>query len=94
MSCRFFCALHPGMREAWAAGWARRIKPGGALVALCFPVTYADRMGPPWPVTVEDYENVLIPRGFVCAGIQPVEDADATTPARAGKEILTIWMKE
>lgn len=90
----FFCALHPGMREDWADGWARRIRSGGTLLALCFPVTSADKMGPPWPVAVEDYEAVLLPRGFVCAGIQPVEPVDATTPARAGKEILTIWMKE
>ena len=94
LACRFFCALHPGMREDWADGWARRIRSGGTLLALCFPVTSADKMGPPWPVAVEDYEAVLLPRGFVCAGIQPVEPVDATTPARAGKEILTIWMKE
>lgn len=93
MLCRFFCALHPGMRESWADGWARRIAPGGHLVALCFPVTDEVREGPPWPVSVAAYEAVLAPRGFKCVGEHPVPEEDATVPARVGKEILTIWTK-
>lgn len=38
---RFLCALHPSMRPAWAAAWARLLKPGGELVTLMFPLPAA-----------------------------------------------------
>jgi hypothetical protein len=93
--CRFFCALHPDMRERWAQGWGRRIKQGGALIALAFPVTEgAPAMsGPPFPVQVEDYRKVLEPQGFTCIDVLPVEKECATTPQRAGLETMTVWLK-
>jgi hypothetical protein len=38
---RFLCALHPSMRPAWAAAWARLLKSGGELVTLMFPLPAA-----------------------------------------------------
>lgn len=32
------CALHPTMRENWAAAWARHLTPGGELITLVYPV--------------------------------------------------------
>lgn len=83
------------MRQKWAEGWARRIKEGGALIALAFPVTDPNpsQTSPPFPVQLEDYQKVLEPQGFTCISELPVAPENATTPAREGKEILTVWMK-
>eukprot|EP00892_Ulva_mutabilis_P009053 jgi/Ulvmu1/651/UM010_0022.1 len=90
----FFCALHPDMRRAWAEGWARRLRSGGTLLALAFPIEEKGREGPPWPLQVSDYEEALVPCGFRCIKLEPVVPEKATQPKRAGREILTVWVKE
>ena len=92
--CRFFCALHPDMRRAWAEGWARRLRPGGTLIALAFPIEDSDRIGPPWPLQLADYEAALVLCGFKCVRQAAVPPAQATVPDRAEREILTLWVKE
>lgn len=82
------------MRGAWAEGWSRAIKPGGKLIALCFPIELEDRPGPPWPLQMADYEKALQPCGFKCTHSESVAEADATTSGRVGKEILTVWTRE
>lgn len=59
------CALHPGMRQDWAAGWARGLAPGGKLVCLAFPIDPARKgqPGPPWYVEPQDYKDLLLPLG-------------------------------
>jgi methyl halide transferase len=86
--------MHPDMREAWADAWARAIKPGGTLLALCFPIEPAGRTGPPWPLQMSDYEKALIPRGFKRTLQEKVPEEDATLGARAGREIMTVWVKD
>lgn len=82
------------MREAWAEGWGRAIKPGGKLIALCFPIEKEERPGPPWPLQMTDYETALEPRGFKCTYKEAVVEGDTTAGGRAGKEILTVWTRE
>jgi hypothetical protein len=61
----FLCALHPDMRTAWAAGWGRHLSPGATLVTLIYPVdpSREGTPGPPWPVTPELYQQLLLPAG-------------------------------
>lgn len=92
-ACRFLCAIHPDMRRAWAEGWARRLCSGGTLIALAFPIEDSDREGPPWPLQLSMYEAVLEPCGFTCVAQEPVPEAMATSCKRAGREILTRWVK-
>lgn len=83
------------MRDEGAKGWVLRMKEGGALVELAFPVTklMPKMVGPPFAVQVEDYRKVLEPQGFTCISVLPVEKTNATTARRAGFEILTVWLK-
>lgn len=37
-NCRFFCAIVPNMRSAWATRMADLLKPDGELITLMFPV--------------------------------------------------------
>ena len=60
---RFFCALHPTMRQDWARTWAKLIKPGGYLVTLEWPIRPDDKTGPPWPVSPQIYSDLLVPLG-------------------------------
>ena len=62
---RFLCAMHPSMRQDWAAAWAGHIKPGGRLVTLMFPVNPNKPRdeGPPFPLTPELYTELLTPHG-------------------------------
>lgn len=89
----FFCALHPDMRKAWAEGWAKRLKKGGCLITLMFPVEEAGRVGPPWPVQPQDYAGVLKPLGFECVKQERVSVDDAGRRDRINLEILAIWTK-
>jgi hypothetical protein len=62
---RFFCALHPTMREDWAKSWARHMRPGGQLITLIFPVEAEPRDGgPPWYVHPDMYTAVLTANGI------------------------------
>ena len=91
--CRFFCAIHPDMHKSWAQAWARNLRPGGTLVTLMFPLEPVGRSGPPWPVQEEAYAAVLEAAGFSRLSCTAVPAAEATTPARAGKEALAVWRK-
>lgn len=88
----FGCAMHPDMRSAWAAGWARHLAKGGELVTLVFPVDPTrDRMqGPPYPVTPELYTELLTAVGFENVHLEPVPH-ELSHPARAGREWLGRW---
>lgn len=66
----FGCAMHPSAREQWAQSWARQIRSGGLLVTLVFPVNPdADlNVGPPFPVSPELYEQLLVTHGKLQKG--------------------------
>eukprot|EP00878_Enallax_costatus_P022107 GHUV01023442.1.p1 GENE.GHUV01023442.1~~GHUV01023442.1.p1 ORF type:complete len:180 (+),score=39.00 GHUV01023442.1:431-970(+) len=59
----FLCALHPDMRKDWASAWSRLIAPGGELVTLIFPVGPGWIGNPPWQVSPELYQELLVPQG-------------------------------
>ncbi|KAF9612272.1 hypothetical protein IFM89_038842 [Coptis chinensis] len=88
-NCRFFCAIEPSMRPAWASRVHDLLKPDGELITLMFPVD--DRIGgPPYKVSLPDYEEVLHPMGFkaVC-----VEDNELAVGGRKGIEKLGRWKR-
>ncbi|XP_058184250.1 probable thiol methyltransferase 2 isoform X1 [Rhododendron vialii] len=85
----FFCAIEPGMRSAWASRMQYLLKPDGELITLMFPIS--DHVGgPPYKVSIADYEEVLHPLGFKAVSI--VEN-DLATGARKGREKLGRWKK-
>ncbi|KAG6741218.1 hypothetical protein POTOM_054450 [Populus tomentosa] len=59
----FFCAIEPGMRSRWACKVQEMLKPDGELITLMYPIS--DHVGgPPYKVSVSDYEEVLHPLSF------------------------------
>jgi hypothetical protein len=56
--------MQPTQREAWAKTWAALIAPGGQLVTMMFPVDSERKGGPPFAVTPELYEQLLVPTGI------------------------------
>lgn len=90
----FLCALHPSMRERWAQGWARALKPGGTLITACFPIDASrdQNAGPPWPLTPALYERLLVGSGlpFRKVHLAPVPRG-MSHPDRAGQEWLGLW---
>jgi len=89
----FFCALPPNLRPAWGRRTAELLITGGRLLTIMFPILPdADRMvGPPFPVTVEDYQQVLGPHGVFMDG-DPFESV-ASVSSRSGKELVCYWKK-
>ncbi|XP_011085055.1 probable thiol methyltransferase 2 isoform X1 [Sesamum indicum] len=59
----FFCAIEPGLRSQWARKISDLLKPDGELITLMFPVDDHEG-GPPYKVSVADYEEVLHPLGL------------------------------
>lgn len=54
------------MRQDWARAWADISAPGGELVTLIFPVggnPPGAPQNPPWAVTPELYQQLLLPAG-------------------------------
>ncbi|XP_031273108.1 probable thiol methyltransferase 2 [Pistacia vera] len=85
----FFCAIEPEMRSAWAQKISDFLKPDGELITLMFPIS--DHVGgPPYKVSVSDYEEVLYPIGFQATSI--VDNELAIGPRR-GREKLGRWKR-
>ena len=72
----FLCALDPSIRSDWASKMASLVKTGGLLMTLIFPITKEEKVGgPPFQMTLELVEELLIPVGFkkIELGILPPE---------------------
>lgn len=51
------------MRHDWAQAWSRLLAPGGELITLMFPVGPGYVGNPPWQVSPELYQELLLPAG-------------------------------
>lgn len=69
----FLCALPPQMRDMWADKMAEIIKPGGMLLTLIFPIGNTKKTGPPYPQSLSEMEELIIPRGFACEELRMLE---------------------
>ena len=90
----FFCALPPRLRGSWGEAVSSLLKPGtGRLLTLMFPVLPdAEMNGPPYPVSVEDYQQVLEPRGVIMEA-EPYPSKHTIRP-RVGKELVCWWYRQ
>ncbi|KZV43668.1 putative thiol methyltransferase 2 [Dorcoceras hygrometricum] len=97
----FFCAIEPDKRSAWAQKIHDLLKPDGELITLMYPIIDSldlqhvfqieDREGgPPYKVSVADYEDVLHPAGFRATSI--FENVLAIAP-RKGREKVGRWRR-
>ncbi|KAK1294032.1 Thiocyanate methyltransferase 1 [Acorus calamus] len=86
---KFFCAIEPSMRPAWASQVRDMLKPDGELITLMFPI--GDREGgPPYNVTLDTYEEVLHPMGLRAIS---VEDNELAIRPRKGREKIARWKR-
>lgn len=88
----FFCAMDPTVRKQWAETWAKWLQPGGQLVTLMFPVEPEGREGPPWPVPLELYQELLPPQGFKQTYLQQVPP-EQCHKGREGRTWIGCWTK-
>eukprot|EP00252_Welwitschia_mirabilis_P001315 TRINITY_DN1119_c0_g1_i3.p1 TRINITY_DN1119_c0_g1~~TRINITY_DN1119_c0_g1_i3.p1 ORF type:complete len:261 (+),score=20.54 TRINITY_DN1119_c0_g1_i3:84-785(+) len=86
----FFVAMEPKMRPAVAKRFAELLKPGGELLTLMFPLDDHEG-GPPYAVSVEVYEELLRPLGFIPTS---VEDNHLAVESRKGREKIGRWKKD
>ncbi|XP_058101918.1 probable thiol methyltransferase 2 isoform X2 [Magnolia sinica] len=85
----FFCAIEPSLRSSWASKVKDLLKADGELITLMFPISDHVR-GPPYKVSVADYEGVLHPMGFEAVS---VIDNELAIEPRKGREKLGRWKK-
>uniref|UniRef100_A0A1D1XSJ7 Putative thiol methyltransferase 2 n=1 Tax=Anthurium amnicola TaxID=1678845 RepID=A0A1D1XSJ7_9ARAE len=86
----FFCAIDPCMRSAWANKICDILRPDGELITLMYPI--GDYVGgPPYAVSVDDYEEVLNPVGFEAIS---VVDNELAIERRKEKEKLGRWRRQ
>ncbi|KAG7027674.1 putative thiol methyltransferase 2 [Cucurbita argyrosperma subsp. argyrosperma] len=85
----FFSAIEPAMRVAWGQQMQMLLKPNGELITLMFPIDNHIG-GPPYKVSVSDYEDVLLPLGFKAVLIKDNEHA---IPPRKGREMIGRWKR-
>jgi SAM-dependent methyltransferase len=85
----FFCALDPGLREAYARHCAGLLKPGGKLVGLLFATEFSNP-GPPYGGTPEEYRSYFEPY-FHFRTFAPAYNS---VKPRAGNELFMILEKK
>ncbi|KAF6162339.1 hypothetical protein GIB67_008468 [Kingdonia uniflora] len=85
----FFCAIEPSMRSTWGSRVQDLLKPDGELITLMFPIS--DHVGgPPYKVSLADYEEVLHPMGFKAISVL---DNELAVGQRKGIEKLGRWKR-
>ncbi|KAK6138704.1 hypothetical protein DH2020_027566 [Rehmannia glutinosa] len=84
-----FLCLQPELRSMWARKISDLLKPDGELIALMYPIDNHEG-GPPYKVSIADYEEVLHPVGFKATYI--VDNELAIAP-RMGREKLGRWKR-
>ena len=83
---------------------AELLAPGtGRLLTIIFPLQQLEQqplsggegamLGPPYPVTVEDYRNVLEPHGVYMEEVDGPRINLDTAPARTGRELVCWWRR-
>ncbi|KAG6388383.1 hypothetical protein SASPL_149808 [Salvia splendens] len=85
----FFCAIEPVLRSSWAKKMSELLKPDGELITLMYPIDDHEG-GPPFKVSVSDYEEVLHPVGFEATCIS---DNELAISRRKGREKLGRWRR-
>lgn len=85
--------MHPLCRQQWASSWAAALRPGGTLITLIFPIDPAadPAVGPPFPVSPELYQQLLVPAGFELMSLQ--QPCPKSHEGRGGKEALALWRR-
>jgi len=89
LGTKFFCALDPSLRVAWAETVNRLLKPDGELLTLIYLISDQEG-GPPYNNTVADYQKVLEPLGFRAV---LMEDNELAIKPRKGCEKLGRWKR-
>ena len=90
----FFCAINPSLRDDWASGMARAVRPGGRLATLMFPVdpSRGRDVGPPYAVETADYEGRLGLEGFRTEFVEEVPN-DESHFGRGGMEKFGVFIR-
>mmetsp|Transcript_28105 Transcript_28105/g.51191 ORF Transcript_28105/g.51191 Transcript_28105/m.51191 type:complete len:366 (-) Transcript_28105:360-1457(-) len=91
----FFCALPPTQRAEWGKRMSELLQSEtGRLLTIVFPILpeEAERnKGPPYPVTIKDYQLALEPHGMKVIGTPRA--SPHSVPSRQGKELVCWWKK-
>lgn len=90
----FFCALPPEIRGGWGRQMSQLLRPDGNLLTLMFPYSTTERTilprGPPYPVSLQDYQEALSENGFQLSPDCPYA-SESTVEARKGQEMVGWW---
>ena len=85
----FFCALDPGLREAYAKKMNELLKPGGKLAGLFFDFPLTEE-GPPFGGSESEYRKTF-EKHF---NIRVLERCYNSIKPRSGKELFLIFEKK
>ncbi|KAL8482709.1 hypothetical protein ACS0TY_025667 [Phlomoides rotata] len=86
----FFCAIEPELRSLWARKVSDLLEPDGELITLMFPQIDDHEGGPPFKVSIADYEEVLHSVGFEATHIS---ENELVIAPRKGREKLGRWKR-
>lgn len=68
------------------------LKPGGLLCTLVYPIMPRDG-GPPFEVSMELYQEVLLPEGFTELQLEILPDELCHQGRGEGRSALGLWQK-
>ncbi len=90
----FFCALHPELRAKWAQTMSQLLSKEreGILATIIYPLKKQQdaHTGPPFIVSLAEYQKVLLPLGFELISVKDTHEL-TSHPARQGNEMFALW---
>eukprot|EP00980_Cylindrotheca_fusiformis_P002900 scaffold675_cov103-Cylindrotheca_fusiformis.AAC.11 len=97
----FFCAIPPDLRPTWGYQMSHLLQQeDGHLLTLMFPYSTTRNnnnnktlRGPPYPVSLQDYQDALHPHGLELLLDPPggIYESEDTFPVRRGQEMVGWW---
>ncbi|KAJ3505738.1 hypothetical protein NLJ89_g7260 [Agrocybe chaxingu] len=85
----FFCAIPAFMRNDWGRKVAELVKPGGYLIAICYPMLPYTDTGPPYYLRPEHYDTPLGSKFVKILDKVPEKSSES----HEGKERLLVWKR-
>ncbi|KAL1407227.1 hypothetical protein Q8F55_006644 [Vanrija albida] len=90
----FLCALPPAMRTKWAESMARLAKadPSARLITQQYPLN-GDPVGPPFPLSVEIYDD-LLGKDWEVVWERDIPQEERRVNSPPGDERLVVWARK
>ncbi|WVW81177.1 hypothetical protein I302_103168 [Kwoniella bestiolae CBS 10118] len=88
----FLCAIPPSLHSSWASQLYHLSNPNARLITLMYPLPPVNNDPPPWPLTVDQYHELLDKHWKLVWDREVPKEEMRTTGAKGG-ESIAVWKR-